>query len=329
MQRKYKIKNGLLIEVLRQQLNQLFLVLVLSSFVVEVKANNIEIRNPVVQKLPEFIPNTAIYLEIFNHSGHGDSLVSARLLNSQNRTPLAEKCVLFYSHVDSGMWYSNPSGAVYINNNQRLTLKPGHYYILVHGLRQPIYENETYLLELKFSKNNTLFVDIPVKRLENTSYLLNTPSQLLNNEPDSKEATMTKRNQDENLPDLQITSPRFRPMLPNSKNTAVYLNVLNNTRQIIYLLGAESELAEKAILSNSVLLLESAKASATIQPVDRIKILPGKRVKLEKGQQHIKLVNLKKKLQPNDEIPITLFFSNGQHIKLMVPMAKADASLAK
>lgn len=102
--------------------------------------------------------------------------------------------------------------------------------------------------------------------------------------------------------------------IPGRSNSVVYLDIQNNSDEIIQLTSVSSDIARSAKLHESLLVDGMMK----MQSVPSLSISPGERVSLKPGGLHLMLMGLKKPLAVGDSHRLVLDFSKGHTIELEV-----------
>jgi protein SCO1/2 len=118
--------------------------------------------------------------------------------------------------------------------------------------------------------------------------------------------------------DLRIEAAWARPR-ESGGTTGVFLTIVNTGHQPDALVSATSELAETVEIHSTQMDGDVMRMRA----VDRIEIPAGERVELAPGGYHIMLVNLKRSIEPGEEIPLVLRFERNGEIVVQVPVGSS------
>jgi periplasmic copper chaperone A len=120
--------------------------------------------------------------------------------------------------------------------------------------------------------------------------------------------------------DVKVEGQWARAAAQTSKNSAAYMKLsLADGDQPCALTAASSNICDKVELHNHSV---DEKGVARMFKVENIAIEPGKTTELKPRNYHIMLMGLKKNLDENDKIPLTLTFSDGKTQTIDVPVKK-------
>jgi periplasmic copper chaperone A len=119
--------------------------------------------------------------------------------------------------------------------------------------------------------------------------------------------------------DLTIVHPWARPTADGASMGAAYLSIKNAGAAPDKLVSAASPVAEKVELHES----REENGVMTMRPVEGgIEIAPGASQELKPGGYHIMLIGLKKRLQEDQTIPLTLTLANAGPIDVEAKVEK-------
>ncbi len=118
---------------------------------------------------------------------------------------------------------------------------------------------------------------------------------------------------------ISISDVMVREVPAVSANTAGYLTLLNNSKQVITLKSVDSDLAARTEIHGHSMkggMMKMFKVSGGLE------LPPGKPVTLEAGGYHIMLMGLKAELKEGDKVELTLHFSDGDAVDITAPVKK-------
>lgn len=115
------------------------------------------VQNPWARATPPTAKNGAAYM-VITGGGAGDRLVSAS-------APVSERVELHTHIMDGGVAKMREVPAIEVPANGVVELKPGGLHVMLIGLKAPLKEGGTFPLTLKFEKQGTVTVQVPVKAL--------------------------------------------------------------------------------------------------------------------------------------------------------------------
>lgn len=144
---------------MRKTLLALAALLSVSSFAMahEYKAGELQVEHPWSLLLPANSANGAAYFVLQNHGQSADRLLGA----DTERAASAE----IHEHVNKdGMMKMQKVEAVDIPAGTTLTFAPGHYHLMLFGLKKPLADGERFPLTLHFQKAGDLKVEVEVQR---------------------------------------------------------------------------------------------------------------------------------------------------------------------
>lgn len=112
----------------------------------------------------------------------------------------------------------------------------------------------------------------------------------------------------------------LRLVPPVSSNSAGYVTLQNASKQPVDLLSARSDNAATVELHTVIREGELMR----MQQLERITVPAQAAVTLQPGAHHLMFIGLKAPLKENQQVPVTLTFSNGETLQLSLPV-KPDA----
>ena len=122
-------------------------------------------------------------------------------------------------------------------------------------------------------------------------------------------------------PRISLEMPRVR-VAQAKQNSAGFIKITNKAEQEIRLLKAETDVANVVELHIST----EENGVHKMRPVQDIRIVPNETVELKSGSYHIMLLNLKRTLKEGEEVPVTLYFSQGAPVTVNFPVKKCCGS---
>lgn len=120
---------------------------------------------------------------------------------------------------------------------------------------------------------------------------------------------------------LTIVQPWARATAPSAKAGAAFMTIHNNGGTPDRLIGASTEVAEKAELHTHIKEGDVMR----MRPVKAIDIPAGGTTELRPGGFHIMLIGLKHPLQEGEHFPLTLTFAGAGSIAVEVEVTKGGA----
>ncbi|MBT0816267.1 MULTISPECIES: copper chaperone PCu(A)C [Campylobacter] len=111
---------------------------------------------------------------------------------------------------------------------------------------------------------------------------------------------------------ITVNDPYVRQTPPNSKTTAFFLELKNNSNKDIKLIKAQSSLSDTAEIHDHI--MENGK-KMMIQ-IPQITIKANSSTKLKPGGKHIMVLNLKENITPQTKANLTLYFDDNSTIEL-------------
>lgn len=126
--------------------------------------------------------------------------------------------------------------------------------------------------------------------------------------------------------DIEISDSFVKQTPPNIKQTAIFMNIKNNSDKNINLIDANTSLSDITELHTHIKDGEMMK----MIKVEKIEVPAGGVAELKSGGLHIMIFELKNKVDENTTAAVTLKFDNGEEIfvdnikskKIQKPMMK-------
>ena len=125
------------------------------------------------------------------------------------------------------------------------------------------------------------------------------------------------RAHDKRQGDLHIGHPWAKPAAAGGP-AEVYFAIINRGSRADRLVGAETAVAGRASLAETV--------AATVVSREAIDLPPGRPVPLRPGRLHVRLDGLKRPLREGDEFPLTLRFAVSRPVEVTVLVEAAAAA---
>ena len=124
---------------------------------------------------------------------------------------------------------------------------------------------------------------------------------------------------------LAVSSQYVRATPPHVKNSAAFFTITNNTNKNIKLIAVKSDIAEQVQIHNNL----NEDGMMKMRQVESIILKANSSTSLQPGGYHIMFLGLKNDLTEEDNVDITLYFDNGDQIKMTAPVQKISASHEK
>jgi periplasmic copper chaperone A len=99
----------------------------------------------------------AVYLMLSNHGAAGDSLVGVR-------TPVAERAEVHEDVTENGVMSMKPVPALALPAGAKTAIEPGHYHVMLIGMRKALSGGDSFPITLSFAKASPLEVSVSVTR---------------------------------------------------------------------------------------------------------------------------------------------------------------------
>lgn len=120
-----------------------------------------------------------------------------------------------------------------------------------------------------------------------------------------------------------IHASYVRAVPPGQTNSAAFMQIQNNDSKDHALVKAESSVAGVVELHNHI----HENGVMKMRQVTKIDLPAGKTVALKPGGLHIMLIDLKKPLQVNETVDLSLTFENGTSLTATLPVQAVSAPM--
>jgi len=124
-------------------------------------------------------------------------------------------------------------------------------------------------------------------------------------------------------PNLKVDGAWMRAVPPSVSDTAVYFTITNLGKDKVALTGGKTPIAnsvEPMVMTKSG---QGTKQELGMAPVDSLEVLPGEKLVLEPGGNHLMVMGLKKHPAEGEKINLTITLEPGDHeIRLEVPVSR-------
>jgi len=100
---------------------------------------------------------SAVYFVIVNDTSEVDTLIGAS-------SDAASQTTLHETRMNGDVAEMVPVNSVDIPAHGRFEFKPGGYHVMLVGLTRDLKEGNTFKLSLKFEKNGTITLEVPVRQ---------------------------------------------------------------------------------------------------------------------------------------------------------------------
>jgi len=117
---------------------------------------------------------------------------------------------------------------------------------------------------------------------------------------------------------LEVTEQHVRATPPHTKNTAAFLQLTNSTDKDIKLIAASSDIAERVELHSHI----NEDGMMKMRQVEAILVAKKSNTLLQPGGYHVMFLGLKQDLKEGESVKFTLYFDNGDEIKIDAPVKK-------
>jgi len=115
-----------------------------------------------------------------------------------------------------------------------------------------------------------------------------------------------------------ISDEYVRATPPHSKNSAAFLTIENNTDKDIKLVAASTSISDRAELHSHT----KVDGMMQMREVEDILIKANSEMKLQPGGFHVMFLGLKNDLIEGETAQFTLYFDNGDEVKIDAPIQK-------
>ncbi|MGB0733849.1 MAG: copper chaperone PCu(A)C, partial [Pontibacterium sp.] len=118
---------------------------------------------------------------------------------------------------------------------------------------------------------------------------------------------------------LAIEKPWVRAMPSGAKMSAAYMSITNHEQKAVSLIGVKSDVADKVELH----LSREKDGVMKMEQVDSVFIASNQTRELKPGGYHVMFIGLKRPLVEGEKVRLTLMFSHGERVTLLVPVQKS------
>ncbi len=122
---------------------------------------------------------------------------------------------------------------------------------------------------------------------------------------------------------ISVSNPYVRAVPPGQPNSAAFLVLKNADSADHSLVKADSPAASVVELHTHV----QEGGMMKMRPVEKIDVKAGSEAVLQPGGLHIMMMDLKKPLNPGDNVPITLTFEDGSSKSIDAPVQKLQMQM--
>lgn len=117
---------------------------------------------------------------------------------------------------------------------------------------------------------------------------------------------------------LTVEDAYVRATPPNSKNSAAFMVIKNTDKKEVKLIAAASDIADRVELHTHI----NEDGMMKMRQVEEIIIEAENTVSLQPGGYHVMFLNLKQPLKEGQSVALSLYFDNGEQIRLDAPIKK-------
>ncbi len=118
--------------------------------------------------------------------------------------------------------------------------------------------------------------------------------------------------------EIIIKDPWIRAVPPSSKNTALFMTIVNKSDKQDTLISVKTDIAKMVMIHKTV----EENGIMKMKHVDSLPIPPHSEVKLKPGGLHIMIMGLKRPIKEGEKIKINLFFKNSGNIEILAPVLR-------
>jgi len=125
---------------------------------------------------------------------------------------------------------------------------------------------------------------------------------------------------------LTISHPWARPTAEGQKNGAAYFSIKNGGTEADKLVSAESPVAEKTELHQTV---DEGGVMKMLPATGGVEVQPGAVVEFKPGSYHVMLLGLKQRLEEGQTIPLTLAFAKAGSVSVEAKVEKSSSDMGE
>ncbi len=118
--------------------------------------------------------------------------------------------------------------------------------------------------------------------------------------------------------ELDISKQHIRATPPHAKNSAAFFTITNNANKSVKLIAVKSNISEKVQIHTNI----NVDGMMKMRQVESIMIDANSSTSLQSGGYHVMFLGLKNDLTEGQTVDITLYFDNGEQIKVSTPVQK-------
>lgn len=119
---------------------------------------------------------------------------------------------------------------------------------------------------------------------------------------------------------IELSNPAVRAMPPSSPMSGAYVTLYNHSDHERFLVGAESDVANRV----EVHISEMDGETMIMRHVDQVAIPANGQTVMKPGGYHIMLMGLKRPLKAGDQVDFTLIMKNGEQFPMQAPVLSPD-----
>jgi copper(I)-binding protein len=118
--------------------------------------------------------------------------------------------------------------------------------------------------------------------------------------------------------ELDISKQHIRATPPHAKNSAAFFTITNNANKSVKLIAVKSNISEKVQIHTNI----NEDGMMKMRQVESIMIDANSSTSLQPGGYHVMFLGLKNDLTEGQSVELTLYFDNGEQIKVSTPVQK-------
>ncbi len=118
--------------------------------------------------------------------------------------------------------------------------------------------------------------------------------------------------------EILIKDPWIRAVPPSSKNTALFMTIINKSDKQDVLLSVTTDIAKMVMIHKTV----EENGIMKMKHVKELTIPPHSQIELKPGSLHIMIMGLKRPIKEGEKIKVMLFFKNAGKIIISAPVVR-------
>ena len=118
--------------------------------------------------------------------------------------------------------------------------------------------------------------------------------------------------------ELDISKQHIRATPPHAKNSAAFFTITNNANKSVKLIAVKSNISEKVQIHTNI----NEDGMMKMRQVESIMIDANSSTSLQPGGYHVMFLGLKNDLTEGQSVELTLYFDNGEQMKVSTPVQK-------